>query len=122
MVGNCWPDSPLLARFPVALGLLWMHPDGVETGQRATRRLRRQGLSMSSNSMPSCGLRTVKRLLVTLPIACALVAGASTAHAQGESKDCAPGSWFCGETAPPPAGGNKDLQPLPSDGQPAAKP
>jgi hypothetical protein len=76
---------------------------------------------MSSSQSTPRG-RTVKRLLVTLPIACAFVAGASTAHAQGESKDCAPGSWFCGDTTPPPAGGNKDLQPLPADQQPAAKP
>src|SRR4029079_11352389 len=58
----------------------------------------------------------VKRLLVTLPIACAVALPlAATAHAD-DSKDCAPGSWFCGETAPPPAGAHKDLQPLPADG------
>jgi hypothetical protein len=71
---------------------------------------------MSSISRPA-----FSRLLVTLPIACAIALPlASTAHAQ-DAKDCAPGSWFCGETAPPPAGANKDLQPLPSDGT-AAKP
>jgi hypothetical protein len=67
---------------------------------------------------------TFRRLLV-LPIACAFALpfalAPSTALAQGEAaKDCAPGSWFCGDTTPPPAGANKDLQPLPSDG--AAKP
>lgn len=58
----------------------------------------------------------VKRVLVTLPIACAVALPlAATAHAD-DTKDCAPGSWFCGETAPPPAGANKDLQPLPTEG------
>src|SRR5690349_21025959 len=48
----------------------------------------------------------------------AVLALPSVAHAQ-DKKDCEPGSWFCGETQPPPAGGGKDLQPLPSD---SAKP
>jgi hypothetical protein len=59
--------------------------------------------------------------LVALPIAGAfalLMAAPSTARAD-DNKDCAPGSWFCGETAPPPAGANKDLQPLPSEGKAA---
>jgi hypothetical protein len=62
-----------------------------------------------------------RRLLVTLPIACAAALPvATTAHAQGtDAKDCAPGSWFCGETTPPPAGANKDLQPLPAETAPA---
>jgi hypothetical protein len=67
----------------------------------------------------------VKRLLVTLPIACAFALPATAAHAQGETKDCAPGSWFCGDTAPPPAppvGANKDLQPLPQETKPATPP
>ena len=45
-------------------------------------------------------------------VTCLLTTG--TAFAQGE-KDCAPGSWFCGETAPPPAGANGDLKPLPTE-------
>jgi hypothetical protein len=66
------------------------------------------------------------RHLLALPLACALALpfalAPRTAFAQGEgSKDCAPGSWFCGETAPPPAGANKDLQPLPGEGA-GAKP
>ena len=64
------------------------------------------------------------RRLLALPIACAFALpfalAPSTALAQGAAKDCPPGSWFCGETAPPPAGANKDLQPLPSES--AAKP
>ena len=70
---------------------------------------------------------TFRRLFV-LPIACAFALPfaltPSTALAQGE-KDCAPGSWFCGETTPPPAGANKDLQPLPGEGtaqKPASPP
>ncbi|MDB4935915.1 MAG: hypothetical protein JWP87_2887 [Labilithrix sp.] len=76
--------------------------------------------SISHSPRPS-----FRRLLVTLPIACAIALPlASTAHAD-DAKDCAPGSWFCGETTPPPAGANKDLQPLPSEGagsKPAAPP
>jgi hypothetical protein len=72
------------------------------------------------------GSSRVKRLLVTLPIACAIALPmASAAHAQGEAKDCAPGSWFCGDTTPPPSppvGANKDLQPLPQDSKPATPP
>jgi opacity protein-like surface antigen len=46
----------------------------------------------------------------------------SAAHAQ-DKKDCEPGSWFCGDTQPPAKGGDKDLQPLPSDSaKPAEKP
>jgi hypothetical protein len=59
-----------------------------------------------------------KRLLVTVPLACACALPFATeAHAQ-DNKDCPPGSWFCGETQPP-AAQNKDLQPLPSDAKPA---
>jgi hypothetical protein len=58
---------------------------------------------------------------VALPIACAFALPVTNAHAQSD-KDCPPGSWFCGETAPPPAGANKDLQPLPSDGNAASPP
>ena len=66
------------------------------------------------------------RQLLALPLACALALpfalAPRTAFAQGEgSKDCAPGSWFCGDTAPPSAGANKDLQPLP-DGAVVVKP
>jgi len=78
--------------------------------------------------MSSSRSNTFRRLLV-LPIACAFALpfalAPSTALAQGEgAKDCAPGSWFCGETAPPPAGANKDLQPLPGDAatKPASPP
>ena len=80
--------------------------------------------SMRKASIVQGGLPVViKRLLVTLPIACAIALPlASPAHAQGENKDCAPGSWFCGETTPPPAGGNKDLQPLPSESKPGTPP
>lgn len=89
---------------------------------------------MSSNSSrPSrrFQLRAVQQLFVKLSVACAfavpLALASSTAHAQGTepAKDCPPGSWFCGDTAPPPAGANKDLQPLPSNGsdaKPAAPP
>jgi hypothetical protein len=72
---------------------------------------------------------TSGRHLLALPLACALALpfalAPRTAFAQGEgSKDCAPGSWFCGDTAPPPAGANKDLQPLPGEGtaKPASPP
>lgn len=73
---------------------------------------------MSSNS--STGRARPFRLLVAGAFALPLAFAASNAHAQGEGgKDCPPGSWFCGETAPPAAGpGNRDLQPLP-DGKPA---
>jgi hypothetical protein len=68
--------------------------------------------------------RSVKRLLVTLPVASAFAlavgTSASTAHAQ-DSKDCPPGSWFCGETTAPPAGSN-GLQPLPDGKGDGAKP
>jgi hypothetical protein len=53
-----------------------------------------------------------------------MVLASGTAQAQGEAaKDCPPGSWFCGETAPPPAPG-KDLQPLPpaAEARPATPP
>jgi len=64
----------------------------------------------------------LKRLLVTVPLACAaLLPLASEARAQDTSKDCPPGSWFCGETQPP-AAQNKDLQPLPSEKPADAKP
>ena len=67
-------------------------------------------------------MRFAKKLLVALPVVCASALPVATnAHAQGD-KDCAPGSWFCGETAPPPAGANKDLQPLPTDGKAAPPP
>lgn len=35
--------------------------------------------------------------------------------------NCPPGSWFCGETQPPPAASGKDLQPLPADGSTSTK-
>jgi hypothetical protein len=55
-------------------------------------------------------------------LALVLVALPATAHAQ-DNKDCAPGSWFCGETKPPGEGGKGDLQPLPSESKPGdAKP
>lgn len=60
------------------------------------------------------------RLLVSsfFVSACALALPA-VAHAQEtKDKDCPPGSWFCGETQPPPAGANKNLEPLP-DAKPA---
>ncbi len=63
----------------------------------------------------SSSMRFAKKLLVALPVVCAFALPVATnAHAQGD-KDCAPGSWFCGETTPP-AAGNKDLQPLPTEG------
>lgn len=55
-------------------------------------------------------------------ILAAMVAAPSAAYAQDDKKDCPPGSWFCGETQPPPAktDANKgDLQPLPDSGKPA---
>jgi hypothetical protein len=65
--------------------------------------------------------RVITRLAVTLPIACAIALPiASTASAQ-DGKNCEPGSWFCGETTPPPAG-NNGLQPLPSEGKPTSPP
>jgi hypothetical protein len=47
------------------------------------------------------GVASLALILVALP---------ATAHAQ-DNKDCAPGSWFCGETKPPDQKG--DLAPLP---------
>ena len=64
---------------------------------------------------------TLKLALPALAASCVLAMG-GTAFAQGESKDCPPGSWFCGETAPPPAGANGDLKPLPSDAPTAKAP
>lgn len=46
-------------------------------------------------------------------LAIALVAVPASAFAQ-DNKDCAPGSWFCGETQPPSPDKKGDLQPLPS--------
>jgi hypothetical protein len=58
-----------------------------------------------SSSWVKKGLGAVVPLaLLTLP---------STASAQEDKKDCAPGSWFCGETQPPPANGNPP--PLPTE-------
>lgn len=71
-------------------------------------------------SMPSRFSRFLAPLSVAGAFALPLLAS-STAFAQEPSKDCAPGSWFCGDTAPPPAGGSKDLQPLP-DNKPATPP
>ncbi len=63
-----------------------------------------------------------KKLAVALPLVCACALPmATSAYAQGE-KDCPPGSWFCGETTPPPAGANKDLQPLPPESKPPPPP
>ncbi len=60
------------------------------------------------------------RLWTTAFAALALgVATPTVAYAQ--DKDCPPGSWFCGETQPPPTGENKDLQPLP-EAKPAPAP
>jgi hypothetical protein len=61
-----------------------------------------------------------RKVLVALPFA-SLLALSGTAHAQDNSKDCPPGSWFCGDTKPPPAGGDKDLQPLPDQKEPKAQ-
>jgi hypothetical protein len=52
-------------------------------------------------------------------LAIVLVALPGSAFAQ-DNKDCAPGSWFCGETQPPTEGKKGDLQPLPNgEGKPA---
>ena len=72
--------------------------------------------SMVNEKLFAALARVARASALVLPILLA----AAPAHAQ-ENKDCPPGSWFCGETAPPPAGANKDLQPLPADGA-AAKP
>ncbi len=62
----------------------------------------------------------MKHGLGVAPVVLLLLAVPATAHAQGENKDCAPGSWFCGETQPPANGGKGDLQPLPpGDAKPA---
>lgn len=53
-----------------------------------------------------------RNVLVALAFV-SLLALPSTASAQDTSKDCPPGSWFCGETKPPAGGGDKDVQPLP---------
>jgi hypothetical protein len=77
-----------------------------------------------TRSMSSSVSVTVKKLLVALPIVGAFaltMATPSTAHAD-DAKDCPPGSWFCGETAPPAAGANGDLQPLPETSKPASPP
>lgn len=64
-------------------------------------------------------LRAAKRLLVSLPFACA-AAMPAVAHADGDDKkDCPPGSWFCGETQPPGSSEGKELQPLPEEAKPA---
>ena len=59
-----------------------------------------------------------QRLLLALAVGGAFALPVTSASAQGETKDCPPGSWFCGETTPPPVGANKDLQPLPAEKTP----
>jgi hypothetical protein len=77
-----------------------------------------QGPVVSSEAQSSMSTRSV---LVALPFA-ALVALPAVAHAD-EPKDCPPGSWFCGDTQPPPAPGkDAGLQPLPTDKPAEAKP
>jgi hypothetical protein len=80
---------------------------------------------MSRNRSSSRNRSPSSSVFATLPFVSAVSAvGAfalamalpSTALAQ-DTKDCPPGSWFCGETTPPPSGANKDLQPLPSEGK-----
>lgn len=62
-----------------------------------------------------------KRAAVTFAVVAGCVLTSGSAFAQGD-KDCAPGSWFCGETAPPPAGANGDLKPLPTEQEKKAPP
>lgn len=72
-------------------------------------------------------MRHASRFLAPLGAVAALLALPATAHAQdsaGGTKDCPPGSWFCGDTQPPVD--DKDLQPLPqtkpTETKPAAAP
>lgn len=65
----------------------------------------------------------MKRLFLTVgmtSVACAIVLPLST-EARADEKDCPPGSWFCGDTQPPPAK-NPDLAPLPDEKPADAKP
>ena len=55
----------------------------------------------------------IKRLALSLPIACAL-ALPQGAYAD-ESQNCPPGSWFCGNTQPAPAGNPNSLPVLPAE-------
>ena len=53
-------------------------------------------------------------------VVAALLAVPSAAFAQDDKKDCPPGSWFCGDSAPPKEnGGSNDLKPLPDSNKPA---
>ena len=80
--------------------------------------------STSRVGLPHGGIKrlVVRRVALAVSAAgaftVAMAAGATDARA--DEKDCPPGSWFCGETQPPPKE-NKDLQPLPSETD-AAKP
>lgn len=57
-----------------------------------------------------------KRIGLALSLAC-LVAAPRVAWADDDASDCEPGSWFCGEEP-----GDGELEPLPSEPAPAAKP
>jgi Outer membrane protein beta-barrel domain len=65
---------------------------------------------------PSSWRHRAKRVAATASFACALAAP-TLAHADEPTKDCEPGSWFCGETQQ-----GKDLQPLPADKAAETKP
>jgi hypothetical protein len=64
---------------------------------------------------------SMKRVVVSLSFASALALPA-VASAQEPKKDCEPGSWFCGESAPPAGQGGKPLESLPPTEPPAEEP
>jgi len=106
--------------FTMALPLLQVHPDDRDRGLPGhfvlvfCMALPEAGVFMSNTSELSTRWRPLARVAaLALPFAAALLLPA-VAHADEPAKDCPPGSWFCGETAPPTAQ-NKDLQPLPTE-------
>jgi len=76
---------------------------------------------MSRNRRSNLSSVSVNKLLVALPIVGAFALTVAVPRTAFADDACPPGSWFCGETAPP-AGGNKDLQPLPAETKPETKP
>jgi hypothetical protein len=76
---------------------------------------------MSRNRRSNLSSVSVNKLLVALPIVGAFALTVAVPRTALADDACPPGSWFCGETAPP-AGGNKDLQPLPAETKPETKP
>lgn len=77
---------------------------------------------MSRNRRSHSSSVSVNTLLLTLPVVGAFALTMAAPRTALADDACPPGSWFCGETAPPPAGANKDLQPLPAETKPEPKP